>query len=234
MKLISKLSLFAWLSLLQVGFVDAEDFPVFPVPDFLNVKIVSESMVVNGLPMAAYEFSSNRSSQDVLDYYQSEWGASNTRYVDLGDWRILSHRDGDYLFTIQIEKNTETLTHGTLGITPAFRFLSKSRAKLKQQKKNVGKGFPTLPGTEILNDITALDQGRESRTVMFKNKRSMKSNLSYYENKMRADGWRNLLRNEGEQNRSINALAMNKSGQEFNLSVSKVQGETHGVAVYVR
>ena len=80
------------------------------------------------------------------------------------------------------------MTHGTLGITPAFRLAESSAKKLKAIQAGVGEDFPTLPGTTVINDITANDAGRRSRTLFFSNKDSVAQNVRYYLKKLRSDG----------------------------------------------
>lgn len=214
--------------------VYAEDFPEFPFSKKMDVVFVASEMIVNGMPMRAFQFKTKEDEPHIVEFYQNEWGDEMTDVV-FGSWRVLSHRENDYLMTVQIEQGDYALTHGTMGITPTFGYVENSGIKMRKALKSIGAGFPMLSGTKIISDIASNEMGKTSRTVMFSNKKSITRNLDYYIREMKNNGWVMLAPDMFERRRGeIPAFAMNKNGEKFNLSLTRLKGETFGVVVTER
>lgn len=222
--------------LLLIGFAfnsnaNAKEYPEFPFSKSMDVVIVANDMDYNGLEMRAYQFKSKDDEADIVAYYESEWGDEMTNVL-FGDWRILSHREGDYLMTVQIEQNTMAMTHGTLGITPMFRLVDAGSSHVRKLQAGIGKDFPTPPKSKILNDIKTDDAGMVTRTLMFENAQSVRQNLKFYLRNMQSDGWQ-VLGGIPEDISDLKTLAMNKGGRKLNLSFVSKGGKTYGVATSI-
>ena len=87
---------------------------------------------------------------------------------------------GGYLLTVQATKEG---TRGSLG------YLSISKLSDLEEEPTLGNGFPKLKGTHVLNDIESDDGYKDSRTLVLFNKKSVKSNVSYYRNYYKTLGW---------------------------------------------
>ena len=207
----------------------AKSFPDFPYSDKMDVLLVADEMIVNGVRMRALQFKTSQDEVHVVDFYKQEWGEEMTDVL-FGDWRVLSHRDGDFLLTVQIEQGDHQLTHGTMGITPAFKLAKQSDQKLAKIQKTIGNDFPMLAGTQIVSDIGSKDIGQKSRTLLFSNNKSIRQNVRFYLNKMTSDGWQLLGSNTAEAQQA-GAFALNKGEQKMNLSFVRNEGLTYGVAV---
>ncbi|WP_147250988.1 hypothetical protein [Arenicella xantha] len=218
--------------LMSCAIVTAKGFPDFPYSKEMDVLIVANDMQVNGIRMRAFQFKTSKDEAHIVDFYKGEWGEEMTDVL-FGDWRILSHRDGDYLLTVQIEQGDHQLTHGTMGITPAFKLAEQSDRKLAKLQKSVGKDFPMLPSSQVISDIRSEDLGQDSQTLMFSNKQSIRQNVNFYLRKMMSDGWQ-LLGSNAEQAAELGAFALNKGEQKMNLSFVRDQGVTYGVAVTLK
>ncbi len=228
-KLLKTLSLLFALSCAQApGLLQAKGYPEFPYSDDMDVVVVANNMDYNGLPMRAFQFSSSADEAEVVAFYEREWGEEMTNIL-FGDWRILSHKEGDYLMTVQIEQNTMAKTHGTLGITPMFKLVDAGSRHVQKLQAGIGKDFPMPPRSEVINDIRADDGGINSRTIMFANSQSVLQNIKFYLRKMQAQGWE-ILGGYPESLDNLTALAMNKGGQKLNLSFVSREGKTYGVA----
>lgn len=205
----------------------------FPYSDDMKVKLVAEEMVVNGLPMKAYQFQTKKSIEDVVKYYAGIWPDLND--VQFGEWRILSHRDKGYLLTVQFESDSNKITHGLLGISPLFDLMDASKSEINKMASGVGKGFLLPPNSEVINDITSIDLGKDSRTIVFRNKLSINRNYQYFRTQYSNKGWVDLITSASAAKKlKTQALAMNKKGQELNVSFSKQGSFTYGVVVHVK
>lgn len=219
---------YAWGSIAQ-----AERFPKFPIEKSMSVAVVAENIAYNGIPTRIYQFNTASSVSDVVEYYSKQWKDLNE--VDSGDLKILSHRDGDYLLTVQIELNSRSAeTHGTLTTSPMFALLEMSNSKLRKQKAQIGKDFPKLPNTYVVSDIKANEIVGESRSLLFSNEYDVERNMRFYRQKFSADGWQELITSaKSNSNLAGNSIALNKHGRKLNLSFSKQAGKTFGVAVFL-
>lgn len=227
---VKKISVLLVFSLALCSNANAKGYPEFPYSKNMDVVIVADNMDYNGLEMRAYQFKSKDDEDEIVAFYQSEWGDEMTNVL-FGDWRILSHREGDYLMTVQIEQNTMAMTHGTMGITPMFRLVDAGSAHVKKLQSGIGKDFPTPPKSKIINDIKSDDGGIETRTLLFENSQSVRQNLRFYL-RMQSDGWQ-VLGGPPENINEVNALAMNKGGKKLNLSFVSRDGKTYGVATSI-
>jgi len=221
-----------FLSLLVVSQpLTAMDGVDFPYSEDMNVTLVAQEMVVNGLPMKAYQFHSQKSIDEITQYYAEQWADLND--VKFGEWRILSHRQDGYLFTVQFEKESSLMTHGLLGISPLFDMMEESDREIDKKVDSIGKGFVLPPNSEVINDIKSVDLGKHSRTVVYRNQLSIGRNYQYFKTQYLNKGWLDLLAGSAA-NKDSQALAMNKNGQELNVSFSKSDGFTYGVAIHVK
>lgn len=205
----------------------------FPYSDDMTVKLVATKMIVNGIPMKAYQFHTKESVEDVVQYYASIWDDLND--VKFGEWRILSHRENGYLLTVQFENESHHVTHGLLGISPLFDMLEASNSEIKNMVSGVGKGILLPPNSEVINDINSTDLGKDSRTIVFRNKLSISRNYQYFRTNYSNKGWVDLITSAAAAKKlKTQALAMNKKGQELNVSFSRQGSFTYGVVIHVK
>jgi hypothetical protein len=212
----------------------SKDLPKFPYSDDMNVLIIAKQMVYNGVMMNAYQFSTRKSESDVVSFYEDEWGTDEMNNILFGDWRVLAHRDGDHLFTVQIEQGNNLTTHGTLSVSPMFAIVDKGAKKIGKMADDIGKNFPVPNGSKFMSDMVTEDLGRKTRTLMFSNSKSISHNMDYYQNKMvNHDNW-SMLPTESTKSKEAGALALGKNGQELNLSFVRRSGKTYAIAVSVK
>ncbi len=219
----------ATLLLANLGTVIADDYPDFPFSKKMNVVIAANSIEYNGIPTQIFQFDTELSLDELTDYYEDQW--SDLNKVDAGDRRILSHREGDYLQTVQIELSNHPTTHGILVSSPVFKLLDQSDTKIKKLRKAIGDGFPSLPNTIFISDIRGEEVAGDSRSLLFLNDYGIRRNIEFYSTKMSAEGWVSINQKGLDANPSV--LAMNKGGRKFNLSFSRKDDKTHGVAVFL-
>lgn len=198
----------------------AERWPEVVVMKEMEVVIVADGAVINGLPMRVFELKTDRSVAEIEAFYQSTWPNAVARTTTAmtssnKEWTVLSHREGDYLTTIQLLSVEETgQTYGLLTMSPFFS------DALSAPSTSV----PMPRGSELISDIAAKDLGKESRTITIRNQMSLQGNLDYYRNYFAARGWTETFPDlEFPDGQQPTALMMNKGDDELNLA-----GSEHG------
>ncbi len=201
----------------------AKGWPDFPFPDKAKISIVAENMIVNGVSMQAWELKSKESLEETLGFYRQEWQSNdpnNPGYVEdaLANWKIISHKEGDYFFTAKLEGN-KAGCRGYLGLT----LLPDDDARLPK----LGADFPRLNGTTVVQDIRSTDGGKKSQTLVMFNKASVQENKEFLTEYYAQDGW------VTQSPANVPALLMQRGGEELNVTFSRSQGNTYMTAVKV-
>lgn len=153
----------------------------FPVPEASRVVIVSNDMLINGVPMSISELHSKRGNEEVARFYRSDWEGRRQRVVETteGGWRTLATKDGDCFYTVQIKPAPDQGTYALLGVTLLGVPATRGR----------GDGFPKMGGSVVYNDMQSNDSGKIGRTLLLKNNFSAQANADFYRNSMRNEGW---------------------------------------------
>lgn len=208
----------------------ADDWPEPIAPDNALLTVVAENMVVNGVPMRSWTLSTSAAAQDTLDFYRQIWeeDAIDARpgYVEqeLNQWHMLSRLENDYLITVQVDSEQPLSTFGLVGISklPSMKSLPK-----------LGKGFPTLGQTTILNDIHATDLNKKSRTLVAISNRSMRSVILFYRNTFEKQGWVEKTGAAPYSGEDEFALIFDQNQRELSMTFARTANKTALVAVYV-
>lgn len=159
--------------------------PKLDQPPNSRVSVISNWMEVNGVASHIRQFNSKMSVERVIRFYKNRWdnGKKQQDYgisESLPPWTIISIIKSGYLLTVQATKEG---ARGSMG------YLSISKLSDMEDEPKLGRGFPKLKGTHVLNDIDSDDGYKDSRTLVLFNKKSVKSNVSYYRNYYTAQGW---------------------------------------------
>lgn len=204
--------------------------PKIPVEDDMTITVVADHMDFNGVQMAGYEVHSRRRLSEVVDFYKSAWKGSvavSEMQVDPGSgpWTVLSHRDGDYLITIQLQPDEPSGCSGFAAVSDAFS------GKQRHQAEN----FPMPAGSKVINDIAASDPGKHSRTLVLQNNDSVQSNLDFYRAQLQRQGWSEIGNTDEaglpQQWQGQQALLMNRDGDQINLAVAQSDAGTSTVVI---
>lgn len=172
--------------IIPVAGITKPDYPDFPPPPDSTVNRPAQNMVMNGLPMDIRQFVSKRSVTEVLEFYREHWpegteekpGYTETDVLD--PWQIISRVEDGYLMTVQVTENGERGSSGLLAI---------SQLPNPDKLPELGKGFPSLRGSYVMNDILSKDLGKEGRTLQIANHYSVEHNANYYRNHYENYGW---------------------------------------------
>ena len=191
----------------------------FATPPNSRVVIVSQSMIVNGVPMSASELHSKQTPSDVMRFYRGEWESRNQRVLETseGDWKTLATKDGGCFFTVQIKPGIDSGTYALLGVTQLVTGTPKAR----------GEGFPKMGGSTVYNDIVSQDMGKTGRTLLMGNKFSLDANASFYRNAMSSDGWVSISDRRGKTEGGARLIQIWRRGlAEANLVIGTSADQT--------
>lgn len=228
MKKQGRFQLLLFLLVSMPAFSNAWPRPAVPASALL--KVVAENMVVNGVPMRTWTLTSSVAAKDTLDFYRQLWGQDATEnwpgYTEreLNQWHIISRLENGHLITVQVNSDQPLSTNGLLGI---------SKLPTTKSLPELGKGFPTLGQTTILNDIHATDLNKKSRTLVATSSRSMRSVIQFYRNTFEKQGWVEKTAAVPYSGEDEFALILDRSQQELSMTFSRQANKTALVAVYV-
>ena len=183
----------------------------FPVPKFVKIQVVSDSMNMNGVTIGTFQFYTEREFSDLEKYYRKEIG--DIKLSSYENWKIISWIENKKLSTVQASYDKlKNVWHGFMSIS--------NLPAVYKDKIALGNGFPSLSGSEFINDITAQDLGKDSRTIWLTNGNSVSQNISFYKKHYINRGW--ILEHSFAKNQSgEGALLMRKGSGQLNLTVSK-------------
>ncbi len=211
----------------SLAFAGDREYPEFPVPDFVKTTMVADDVTYNGVPMRLMEFSSTKPEEALVDFYEAQWG-DELRDVTMRPWRVLSHKNGEYLMTVQVTESNEMRVRGNLSIAPMFSGALKA-------DKELGKGFPVMPGSKVLNDIRSNDGGKVSRTLVLGSNRSVRHHANYYRKRLEDMGWQESFHDVPSASDRLkdHNLVLTKGEQRLNMNFAETAGQTYTVAVLV-
>ncbi|EKF73870.1 hypothetical protein A11A3_11693 [Alcanivorax hongdengensis A-11-3] len=200
------------MTLLLTGPAAASDWPDVPVPDGVKREWVADQMVFNGVAMRIFTFNYPHDLETLKHFYADAWDARGRdhKQASQGKWWVLSSLQGDYYTTVQITDLGGT-TYAQVGV---------SRIADLRTSAPPGEGVPALPRSEVINDITAEDAGRPSRTVILRNQHSVGSNYNYYLNHYRSHHWTAVHKNLDQSRRGAR-ISLVKEDREMDIVIKR-------------
>lgn len=160
--------------------------PDFPPPPDSTLGRPGDNLVINGVPMDIRQFISRRSVDEVLEFYRNFWPKGTkkepgfTETDALTPWNIITRVEDGYLMTVQVTVNGD---HGSTGL------LGMSKLPDPENLPKLGKGFPKMRGSYIINDIHSKDIGKRGRTLQLSNEFSVENNANFYRDHYTNKGW---------------------------------------------
>ena len=159
-----------------------------PVAPGLQIVDLAEELSWNGIPMQVRRFTTRKGVDEVLGWYRRQWedrrGAEPVpRWVEtpLDPWRLLTHREGNVVQTVQIRPAAEG-AEGWLGEIN-LEDLRKVRAD------RLARDFPRMRGSELLNDVRSEDIGQKGAVIALRNGFSVAANADFYRDHYLGRGW---------------------------------------------
>lgn len=135
-----------------------------PLPPGVSVSIVGEDMVVNGVPLRAYEYYWAEGEGGLIEEYRRLWrensdgGAPALIVSSLGDWSLFSHVEGGLNFSVQYRREGIKGLRVLLGVSPLPNMMAKKRRALGRSE------MQTPPGMKLLSTVRSTDGGRVHET----------------------------------------------------------------------
>ena len=166
--------------------------PDFPPPPQASVEWVGQNMEINGIPSAVRAFHSNKSIEDVVEFYRKEWrnpvGKDMPGYLEniaAAPWYIISRAEKGYLLTVQVQVNERT-GKGSWGYLSLGRLPDMDDFDFER-----GKGIPKMRDSQVLNESTSKDPGKKAKTLLISNNHTIENNIAFYRSHYEGLGWTN-------------------------------------------
>jgi hypothetical protein len=216
----------ALLLLAQIGsarpagsFGGIEDFDL---PRGMQTDNIGEWMRIDGIQTRAWQFRSTDDADAIAEHFGRQWNGRIVR-KSAGGWDILSHRQDDWLATVQTGPADVLGTHrGFIAI--AHRFAPRDRP---------GPAPAALPSTQLLHDIEAEDRGRRSRTMLLVSDRTAAQNLDFYRAHFRAEGFEPLVAGALTKAADGGGMSLVRGGEKLDLAIAERHGRSWIVIVRV-
>ncbi|HUR21033.1 MAG TPA: hypothetical protein VMZ90_09520 [Vicinamibacterales bacterium] len=200
--------------------------PGFPIPHEGRAVWVAEDILFNGIPMQIKEYKTALTPAQVMAFYKSQWGSAPPYFheYDVGEWKAIATLKERCFYTVQLQADGSG-TRALLGISARPRDGTPPAA---------GAGFPTLSGSQVLNDIDHRDGGKTGRTLVVVNSYSTDMNAHFYRRTMAGEGWVPIVDRTVEGAKGLSHVMVLKRGyNEANLTIAPGQSGTSVLASFV-
>lgn len=192
----------------------AADWPEVPEPEDAHGEWVSKHMIYNGLPMRASRFTTARSVQQVVDFYNQRWPGQTVVNVVAGK-TVVGHAERNHYVTIEIQPQGGG-SQGQVGIVE----LPKDKAA-----KVPGDDFPKPGGTRVVNDIQYVDD--PGRTLAMESTLSPFQSESFYRSRLPGQGWTREASSAPCSMIANSCVARySKGSQEMTMTFSRIEQGT--------
>lgn len=173
--------LFAALLMAALVGSQAQACPTFAHPQG-RVQLVSNSMVVNGLPMRVLHFDGDQTAGEVLAYYRQLWrgkGPLAAMEHELDGWQVISAMRADCFYTVQVR----AAGLGSQALLSVSEMPDERAGKVRRWS------LPMPPSSELLSDIAHDEPDKPGQTWVVTNGFSPRANADYYAQNLAGQGW---------------------------------------------
>lgn len=196
----------------------------FPAPPDADVQVVAASTTALGMSLRIRRFEVDMPVEQVLEFYRNLWDEDFAE-TEMSPWKMIGSRRGDEYHNVQVQKNSAGKSWGYLSISDL-----PGRLDDKTYSIQVGKSFPMMSGSRLLDDQLSNDVGKTGRVLLIRNGFSPRSNAIFYRKHYQRQGWE-LLMNETTRPRQRGyALLFRKAHQTVGFTINEMQGQTLVVA----
>ena len=193
----------------------------FPVPPGANLVAVADQINYEGMTMRVRKFDIEMTVEEVLNFYRGYWQGAFVEN-DMPPWKMISSKQGDRFYTVQVQPSSSTESWGYLGVSDLPQVLEKG-GRLGSQAK---KFFPMMNGSTVVNDLAHDDVGRQSRTLWINNHFSVPSNTEYYRGFYTQQGWTKLVDQTADASNS-HVLVFQQGDKTVNMTINKAEQGTN-------
>jgi len=210
---------FALLLLAQIGLAQPAGrfggIGNFDLPRGMQTDNIGEWMRIDGVETRAWQFHSTDDADAIAGHFAREWNGRIAR-KKAGGWDILSHRQDDWLATVQ------TGPADALGNHRGFIAIARRFAPRERPERHPA----ALPDTQLLQDIEAEDQGRRSRTMLLVSDRSAARNLDFYRAHFRTEGFEPLAAGALTKSPDGGGMSLVRGGEQLDLAIVERDGRS--------
>jgi hypothetical protein len=192
----------------------------FPVPPGATLVAVEDQLNYEGITLQVRKFDIEMSMEEVLNFYRQTWQGEFVEN-DIPPWKMISTKQGDRFYTVQIQPTGPGACWGYLGVSDL--------PKVLEQGKTLGgnkRFFPMMNGSQIVNDMDHHDIGKKGRTLLITNHFSVTSNAEYYRGFYTDKGWSKVVDVSGEPGKN-HVLMFQQGSQQVSLTIDKVEQKTN-------
>ena len=206
--------------------------PLFPAPPDANVEWVGRNMEVNGIRSDIRAFNTDKSISKVINFYTKEWDEPVDKGMPgyiieseaMAPWTVISRIEDGYLMTVQ---TMETNRGGAWG------YLSLSPLPGKDSPPELGMDFPKMHDSHVIQEVKHDDPGKKARTLVLANSHSVDSNINFYRNHYRGEGW-NVESDYELAPGKMHSMVFKSNREQINIMVMGDSNETRIVINHVR
>ena len=201
-------------------------WPKIEIPPSMQLQVVSDGMSINGMQIHILEFRSPQNATELTEWFSKEWEGRIAR-SRAGQWEILAHRERDALITVQMSPVGSQGSRGFIATSNAFAPPARNRSR-------TAPAVPMLPGTQLVQDLQAVDAGRKSRTLVLLSDKSSAQNLDFYRARYQEEGYEPVSYGALVRNESGGAMILNRGAEQLNVAVAERMGRTMVTIVSIR
>jgi len=199
----------------------------FEAPPKATVQWVSQKGKVEGMNLAIRRFEiHNMSVDDVLAYYEKKWKGKAAQ-SDLKPWKMIGTVRGKEYWNVQVQSRVGGGSWGYLGVSNLPDVLKKKKPFGIEARQ--GKRFPSLAGSNVVNDFEQDDIGKKGRTLLIQNKSSVATNANYYRNYYVSRGY-GVAMDQSDLRSASYAMVFNKLNESVSLGITRSGDKTSVVA----
>jgi len=174
---------------LLVPMAHADSWPNLILPEGTKAIIVADQIDINRMPTRIWQFHSDKTPEQFLDFYRSNWtrppkeGAPPYIENSTEQWKIISRPEGDYMIAVQVDAKNKLVSDGMVSISQM-----KGRLVEKTLVSRLPE-YPKMSGSKVLQELTNHDPEKNALTVIMENGHSAAANRAYYKNFYESRGW---------------------------------------------
>jgi len=207
--------IFFTAALLCIQSMATAGWPNVPEPPRASLTPFAGNLNYNGLNMRSWMFKSASSVEQVLEYYRNKWTDQQIVENRYAQWQQISNKKGKYFITIQVQDGPIKGSIGRINILELDPNANTTK---------LARDIPMLSSSKVLNDIKSTDKLYAARTIALINSFSLSSNIQFYNDHYRANGW-GLVQNNPVEGKA-HLLIFKKSSDEITIMINRKQNET--------
>ncbi|MBF0265293.1 MAG: hypothetical protein HQL46_08470 [Gammaproteobacteria bacterium] len=216
-----KMIVILFIFFVSIGQAYAEDWS-FPAPKGAQVQWVSDETNLNGIKLKGRRFTSTQSVEEIINFYRDLW-EQKIAQTEFGEWILLSHKNEELLYTVQVKKGNDGGSTGLLGVSDIAESMK------IENRKELAKNFPKLHGSQVINDMKMNDPGKDGKLIYLTNKLSVSSNVNYYKNHYKNNDW-TVTVDKSLGFSAPHTLVFAKGKDRINMIIARKDGQTNVVA----